>query len=131
MAPEQARGSRTIDARADLYSLAVIAYRTLTGQLAFSRGDLGQVMIAVMREMPEDPKRHRDNLPDDVALALRIGLAKNPEDRYATGEALAKAFESAFAGTLDPALRARAQRLLSEQPWGMGTPLDEMTQRRS
>jgi len=117
MSPEQARGRRPIDARADLYSLGLIAYRALTGHLAFSKGDMGEVLQAVMNDMPQDPRTHRP-IPDDVALVLRIALSKRPEDRFATALEMTEAFDAARESALSPALRARAQELLRQQAWG-------------
>jgi serine/threonine-protein kinase len=117
MAPEQAYSKRAVDGRTDLYSLGVIVYRALTGQLAFARNDLGDVIQAVQNDMPEDPRALRP-MPEDVALWLRVAIAKRPVDRFATAEEMAAAFASAARHELAPAIRERAQMLLREQTWG-------------
>jgi hypothetical protein len=117
MAPEQARGRNPVDARADLYSLGLIAYRALTGHLAFAKGDMGEVLQAVMHDMPSDPRTHRA-IPDDVSLVLRIALSKRPEDRFANAPELADAFDAACRSRLPSTWRTRAQELLRHQPWG-------------
>jgi len=67
--------------------------------------------------MPEDP-RGLVVMSDEVALWLRIAMAKRPDDRFANALDMADAFEAAARGTLSPALRTRAQGLLGEQAWG-------------
>ena len=118
MSPEQARGRKPIDARADLYSLGLIAYRALTGHLAFSKGDMGEVLQAVMHDMPPDPKSYRP-MPDDIASVLRIALAKDPDQRFSTALEMSEAFDAARESTLSPELRARADELLKQQGWGV------------
>lgn len=115
MAPEQARGEANVDGRADIYALSAIAYRALTGEPPF-RGDLHSILRAILEDMPEAPSA-RARLPEDIDLVLAVGLAKRREDRFQTARELAQAFEQAVQGTLDPALRARAQALLAAQPY--------------
>jgi len=116
MAPEQARGARA-DTRADLYSLCLVVYRALTGRPAFTREydrDRG----------PPDP-REFVTLGEDLMLALRIGLADDPHERFSSAHALGAAFEQAFEGRLDPAVRERGQALLAAAPWARpGRPTD-------
>jgi serine/threonine-protein kinase len=118
MAPEQASGKQGVDARADLYSVGVIAYRALTGQLAFARNDVSEVVQAVARDMPDDPRALCKDLPEDVALWLRIAIAKKPGDRFANAQQMADAFADAMLGKMDASLRKRAGALLAELGWG-------------
>lgn len=115
MAPEQVNGG-DVDARTDLYALGAIAYRALTGHPPFRGQDIGEVMAAVLSEMPVRPGA-LVQLPDDVDLALAVALAKSPLDRFESGGALADALEAALAGRLPHDLSARARALLTELPW--------------
>jgi serine/threonine-protein kinase len=115
MAPEQAQGKR-VDGRADVYALAAVVYRCLTGQHPFSGTDTPTMLYAVVHRMPLKPSSITD-VPADVDACLAIALAKDPDDRFATGAALAHALEAALAGNLDPALRKRAASLLRKLPW--------------
>jgi serine/threonine-protein kinase len=115
MAPEQARGERDVDARADIYALSAMAYRALTGEAPF-RGDLHAILRAILEEMPEAPSA-RARLPEDIDLVLAIGLAKKREERFQSASELAKAFEDATRGRLSPDLRTRARMLLAAQPY--------------
>jgi serine/threonine-protein kinase len=116
MSPEQA-ARRSVDGRTDLYGLAAIVYRVLTGKLAFPKSDVNEVIRSVLDDMPEDPRALAE-MPEDVALWLRIALAKQPDDRFPTALEMADAFALAARGELPPALRARARSLLHSQAWG-------------
>jgi hypothetical protein len=56
-------------------------------------------------------------LPADFDRFCAIALAKAPDERFATGAALAGALDAALAGALDPAIRARADALIRRRPW--------------
>ncbi len=111
MAPEQARGS-AVDHRTDLYALAAIAYRVLTGQAPFSGGEVAETLYRVVHTAPRRPSSLA-TLPAELDLVLAIGLAKEPDDRFATAAELAEALAAAFAGTLDDAIRRRGEALTS------------------
>jgi hypothetical protein len=116
MSPEQA-ARRPVDGRTDLYGVAAIVYRVLTGKLAFPKSDVNEVIRSVLDDMPEDPRALAE-MPEDVASWLRIALAKQPDDRFANARDMAEAFEAATRGELSPARRAQARSLLNTQAWG-------------
>lgn len=93
MSPEQFRGSK-IGGRSDQYSLAVVIFETLSGQLPFS-GDTLQVMYKHVHTQP--PAIHQINTKVSPALTpvLARALAKQAEDRYATAVAFVSAAEAA------------------------------------
>jgi serine/threonine-protein kinase len=115
MAPEQARNG-DVTAAADMYGLGAVAYRALTGCQPFSGADVAQVLVSVMVSTPVRPTALAD-LPREVDLVLAIALAKDPKDRFASGEALADALEAATTRRLEGKLRRRATRLLESSPW--------------
>ncbi|MBS1123336.1 MAG: serine/threonine protein kinase [Deltaproteobacteria bacterium] len=110
MAPEQASG-RELDHRADLYALAAIAYRVLTGHAPFAGREIAEVLYHVVHAAPRRPTSLA-NLPADVDVVLSIGLAKRPADRFSTAAELADALASALGGSLSDALRARGRALV-------------------
>jgi len=116
MAPEQARGER-VDARADVFSLACIAYRALTGRPAFAGHELPAILFEACFAQPVRPGSLVP-LPIDVERALALGLAKRADDRMDSAAGFAAALRSACADALSPRLRARADALLASAPWG-------------
>jgi serine/threonine-protein kinase len=120
MAPEQARGAR-VDFRADLYSLGVIAYRTLTGRPPFDNREVTGLLYDVVYSMPPQPTMLR-TMHRDVDRVFAIALAKHPYERLDCAEALATALESAFRGELSADLRARGDALMAAFPFCGVTP---------
>ncbi len=116
MAPEQARG-QGIDHRADLFSLASVVYRALTGQPAFTGGDPAYTLYQVVYVTPEQPSSLAP-LHDDIDLVLALALAKQPEQRFDSGTVLAEALAQAAQGRLDNGLRERARKHIANAPWG-------------
>jgi serine/threonine-protein kinase len=115
MAPEQARGAK-VGPRADLYGLGAIAYRALTGHQPFPGRDIGEVMLSAMWAMPVRPTALA-SLHRDVDLVLAIAMAKDPDDRFDSGEEFASALEAAIADRLDGARRSAALDLIDALPW--------------
>lgn len=95
MSPEQCRGD-ALDARADIYSLGVIAYRLLSGQTPFA-GDVSTVM-KLHREAPPPPLVVK-RVPKKVAALVMSALAKDPNDRPVSAEAFASALGAHSDGT--------------------------------
>ena len=115
MAPEQAAGEH-VDHRADLYALAAVIYRCVTGRIPFAGSELAAVLYAMVQYMPLRPSGLAQ-VSDDVERFLAIGLAKSPAARFQTGVELASALAAAFEGELPSALRDKAHALLRELPW--------------
>ncbi len=115
MAPEQAQG-RLADPRADLHALGAIAYRCATGRHPFDAADPPAVLYAIVHRMPVRPGARAD-LPHDFDRWCAVALAKSPEQRFATGAAMADALAAALEGELDGPLRARADAMIRAHPW--------------
>lgn len=120
MAPEQARGG-DVAHRADLYSLAVIAYRALTGRPAFAGKDLPETLYNVVYTMPPAPSDILALHPD-FDLALAVGMAKDEAARFERVEELVEALDEASAGELSESVRARGRAALERHPWGWRGP---------
>ncbi len=81
MAPEQLRGL-TPDARCDIFSLGVVAFEMLTGELPFGRGSLADIVLAHARGLPAWPRDHR--LSRALENAVLTALEPDPDRRPAT-----------------------------------------------
>jgi serine/threonine-protein kinase len=119
MAPEQARGE-DVDHRADVYSLAAILYRAITGHPAFTGKDVPTTLYDVVYRVPTQPSILAA-LPADVDRVLALGLAKDAKDRFATAAELARWFAAAVDEGLTQEQRNRADDLMAKSPWGTRT----------
>lgn len=93
LAPEQARDPRTIDIRADIYSLGSVLYHTLTGQPPFPDKNILSQMLRHATEKPKPLKDFNPQIPDGLQQIVSWMLAKKPEDRYPTPERAAQALQ--------------------------------------
>jgi len=103
MSPEQAVGKRgnEIDGRSDLYSLGIVMYRMLTGELPFRADTTVLVILQHLKTPPEAPHKLKPQLaiPDDVSAIVMKALEKEPSQRYTTGGEMAAAIRRARGST--------------------------------
>jgi serine/threonine-protein kinase len=93
MAPEQAVG-KPMDHRSDLHALVSVLYRACTGFAPFGGDKAHAVLYSVVHDMPEPPST-RAGLPPALDTFFVKGFAKNPDDRYQSGQALSEALKRA------------------------------------
>ncbi|HEY4321585.1 MAG TPA: serine/threonine-protein kinase [Gemmatimonadales bacterium] len=84
MSPEQACGDKSIDARSDQYSLAVVGYRMLAGGLPFEGESTRAVLYQQLVAEPPPIETKVANVPPPLAHAIQRAMAKEPNDRYPT-----------------------------------------------
>jgi serine/threonine-protein kinase len=93
ISPEQARDARTVDIRADIYSLGCTLYYCLTGKPPFPGGTDVQKLIRHQGDKPHPIEEFRPGLPQEVHQILNRMLEKRAEDRYQTPQQLADALD--------------------------------------
>ncbi len=91
MSPEQAKGERSLDHRTDLYSLGVILYEILTGQVPFQAGTLAVLMTKILTEVPKPISEIRPDVPVALDRIILRAMAKEPAVRYEDAEEFADA----------------------------------------
>lgn len=90
MSPEQGRGLPA-DARSDLFSLGCVMYRMATGRAPFQGRDVVTTLMSVATQTPVSPRELNPKLPTDLAALIEKLLAKKPEDRFASAQAVVDA----------------------------------------
>ena len=84
MSPEQMAGRR-VDGRTDLYSLGVMLFQLLTGELPHRAESMARLMHQIANETAPDVRTLRPELPEALANVVALALEKRPETRYADG----------------------------------------------
>ncbi len=101
MAPEQGLG-RPLDGRADLFSLGCMMYRLVTGKLPFERPTLMAILTAIATEEPPPVRELNPAVPTALAELIHQLLAKTPDDRPPSADAVAarlRAMSDGFQGS--------------------------------
>lgn len=98
--PEQADGSaRLVDVRSDVYSLGVILYQLLTGEMPYRvDGPLREVLDTIQNVPPRAPREVRRDISDELATIVLKCLSKEPERRYQSAGDLARDIRRSLAG---------------------------------
>lgn len=95
IAPEHVLG-KTINARADLYSLGAVVYHMVTGSPLFEGASFSETAMKHVKAAPMSPRLLRKDLPEAAEQVILRALAKQPEDRYAHAQDMASALRLAL-----------------------------------
>jgi Protein kinase domain len=95
MAPERFR-AREADARADIYALACVLYECLTGTPPFPGDSMESQIAAHLTDPPPQPSTTQPSVPADFDAVIAKGMAKDPDNRYATVDEFAGAAQDAI-----------------------------------
>ncbi|WP_437621215.1 protein kinase domain-containing protein [Sorangium sp. So ce1151] len=99
MSPEQVRRSKTIDYRSDLWSLGVIIFECITGQLPFPGEELGDVLVEICTGDIPVPSQLAPDLWPELDQFVERALRREPAERFQSASELARAFASAVQRT--------------------------------
>ena len=83
MSPEQAIGERDIDGRSDVYSLGVVGYQMLTGDLPFSANNTPSMLMKHINQAPRPIRELRPDIPAGLERGIERAMAKQPDQRWA------------------------------------------------
>jgi serine/threonine protein kinase/beta-lactam-binding protein with PASTA domain len=85
LSPEQAQGA-PVSESSDLYSVGIVLYELLTGELPFSGESPVEIAMKHLSKVPPPPSQLRAEIPHDLDLVVTRALAKNPDDRYQSAD---------------------------------------------
>ena len=94
MSPEQVGGSDALDGRADVFSTGVMLYELLCGHKPFEADAPTAVILKILRDDPTPLETYVTGLPPQLVAAVLKALAKRPEDRWESADALGRELQS-------------------------------------
>jgi serine/threonine-protein kinase len=116
MSPEQAAGEKDIDGRSDIYSLGICAYQMATGKVPFKAPNVAGILMKQITEPAPLVTGIREDVPEDLAMAISRCLEKDPQNRWPTAESLHRALESRTVTGYQPTSTRRRAAVRPERP---------------
>lgn len=116
MPPEQFRGARDIDARADIYAMGVVLYQMLSGALPYDAPTYQQLLLKICIEPPRPLRDAAPMLPTAIVEVVERAMAADPDQRFQSARALAEALRGAFAASSSPHAPPRAAASMAFAP---------------
>src|SRR5262245_41266497 len=94
MSPEQAKGSKEMDHRSDLYSAGVILYEAITGQVPFNAETFNELIFKIVLEAPPPPQQLVPGLDPAFSSIMQKAMARDPNDRFQSAQDFAAALHA-------------------------------------
>ncbi len=114
MAPEQAAGDASVDGRADLYALGCVAFEMLAGRPPFAARTIPALMAAQISQSAPDLTVEAPTIPPRVAMLVHRCLAKAPDERHTSADALLRELDDIL--TRSPGIAATSPPNASAAP---------------
>ncbi|MDY7227501.1 serine/threonine-protein kinase [Hyalangium rubrum] len=118
MAPEQWE-TTAADVRVDVYALAVLGYRLLTGRLPYGRGRMGEVLLGQQEIRPPAPHVLDPRVPQALSVVVMQALSRRPEERFPSARAFRFALEESVRNAPKEAVTLEAAAPRAAAPSGL------------
>jgi serine/threonine protein kinase len=116
LSPEQAKGS-PVDQTSDLYSVGVVLYELLTGEVPFSGDTPVEIAMKHLSTVPEPPSSKRADVPRDLDMVVMRALGKDPSERYQSAEEMDADLRRINRGVaISPVTEEAATAIISRPP---------------
>jgi serine/threonine-protein kinase len=103
MPPEQARGQKELDERADIYALGVILFELLSGRKPHDGENYNSILYSILMQAAPRIETFRSDLPPDLAAIVHKAMAADPNDRFQTVSELSQALAPYTGRSITPA----------------------------
>jgi serine/threonine-protein kinase len=116
LSPEQAKGA-PVDQTSDLYSVGVVLYELLTGEVPFTGDTPVEIAMKHLSTVPEPPSSKRADVPRDLDMVVMRALGKDPSERYQSAEEMDADLRRVNRGVaISPVTEEAATAIISRPP---------------
>lgn len=113
LSPEQVRAETPLDERSDIFSLGIIFYELLTGELPFQAQNVAEQVREICEQDPRLPRRVNASVPTELQNICLKALEKDPAHRYSSAREMAADIERFLAGEPVMAMPASYSRMMA------------------